>query len=114
MERENKFRNFVFIALFLLFSSCTHSPTIFESKTWRAGSKSTRGRMALDLQKRNILGNKTKGEIVELLGPPDEGSDNWYGYEVVTLSRCYFWTCRMEIEFDLATQKSVGKISISD
>lgn len=51
----------------------------FNSEEWKTGDSRRRGRMAHDLQQKSILVNKTKFEVVELLGKPDEQSNskNW-------------------------------------
>ncbi|HEX8287802.1 MAG TPA: hypothetical protein VF556_07405 [Pyrinomonadaceae bacterium] len=78
------------------------------------GGKTVRGSMIEDIRNNKTLQGKTKNEIENLLGKADENSGNWVGYEVVTISRCYFWRCRMEINFDMRTKQVVGDVAVSD
>lgn len=94
--------------------ACGSSPQKFSSEEWKSGGKSVRGNMVEDLKSSGFLKNKTKSEVEQLLGKADEKGDDWLGYEVITISRCYFWKCRMEISFDSQTRKTKGDISVSD
>ena len=102
------------LVISLYLAACSDSPRKFDSEIWKSGNQATRGSMALDLQNSNILENKSKDDVAALLGPPDEKTDNWWGYGVKTISRCWFWKCRVEIRFDPASKRTVGKVLISD
>jgi hypothetical protein len=67
-----------------------------------------------DISKSRILAGKTKPEVQQLLGEPDAAFASEWGYEVVTISRCYFWKCRMQIAFDPQTGKATGDVAVSD
>jgi len=101
----------IMLALSIL-GACSFSKP-FNSEEWLAGSVSSRGTMTQDLIDRRILIGKSKIEIEKLLGKPDSQGTDWYGYKVVTISRCYFWECSMGLRFDENT-KEVSGVSISD
>ena len=70
--------------------------------------------MINDIKNNKIFQGKTKPQVEELLGKSDENQANWLGYEVITISRCYFWKCLMEINFDPKTKKTLENIAVSD
>ena len=56
----------------------------FDSRAWKArpyveadGGDGTRYRMVRDLKDRVGLKGRTRQEVVDLLGPPDPGSNSW-------------------------------------
>lgn len=105
----------ILIAIICVFAvACSNSPQKFNSEKWKSGGKSVRGSMVEDLKESEILKNKTNSEIEQLLGKADESANDWLGYDVITISRCYIWNCRMEINFDSQTQKTKGDIAVSD
>jgi hypothetical protein len=86
--------------------------------------------MVQDLIDHGVLNGKSRSEVLELLGEPDYcGTSNsaataehtkcdnpkvdWFGYKVVTLSRCYFWECRMNVNFS-ADSYRVEELTVSD
>ncbi len=69
--------------------------------------------MVADLIGRKILVGKTPPEIERLLGQPDYREKDWYGYKVVTIAKCYFWECRMDVVFDRASTQ-VTSVAVSD
>jgi hypothetical protein len=104
----------------------------FEPGRWRSGTKSSRGAMVEDLIAKGLLVGMTRSEVLQILGQPDycgipvasspdiaapaESSDprvDWFGYKVVTISRCYFWECRMNVNFDHTTYR-VESLTVSD
>lgn len=54
----------------------------FDSGAWKAGAPGVRGKMADDLVEKGLLIGKTKAEIEEMLGKPDEESKGALGYFV--------------------------------
>lgn len=103
------------VALSLLSACSAPTPQPFDSKKWLSGDDSVRGSMVQDIKDRRLLEGKTKGEVEQLLGKPDFKLNEWvWAYEVVTISRCHFWTCGMELGFDPQTGKSSGGVAISD
>jgi len=85
------------------------------------------GRNGSDLMEHDLLRDKSPSEVRELLGKPDDcttglepartGCDDakvdWYGYRVVTISRCYFWECEMNVIFG-ADSHRVKDVSVDD
>jgi len=63
--------------------------------------------MANDLVNRNVLGGKGASEVETLLGAPNYSASGWYGYAIMTSSKCRVWTCRVNVVFDAETQKVV-------
>ena len=64
------------------------------------------------IDRKQLLG-KTAPEVENLLGRPDYKEIYWYGYKVVTIPRCHFWECRMDVVFDSESNK-VRSVSVSD
>lgn len=102
------------IVLVMIVVSPDSQPQSFDSQKWLSGSKSVRGSMVKDMDARRLLDGKTKAEIEQLLGKPDLRHEDWWGYNVVTISRCYFWNCRMQVSFDPKTGKAIGGVGVSD
>ena len=97
----------------ILCAGCAPSPQQFNSQAWKSGGASVRGSMVLDLQARRLLKGKSKVEVEEMLGKPDYSASHWQGFKVVTIPRCNFWVCRMEVYFDEETEK-VEDVAVSD
>ncbi|SRR6266550_6138150 len=114
-----------------LLCGCSRTDSKFDSKEWKAGGASYRGTMVQDLTERGLLIGRTRTEVAELLGKPDmcgvsdEGgptvvpadcSDekvDWYGYNVVTIPRCHFWKCYLNVNFGPDTHR-VEDLAVSD
>lgn len=101
------------IVLSISVLSCSARKTTFSPAEWAAGDWSVRGSMALDIKERTLLANKDRSEVESLLGVPDIRSDGTWSYNVRTISRCYFWRCRLEIIFHSETGK-VKDVLVSD
>lgn len=122
MHREDKVKRVVLIRyIFVLFifpifafSACISAPRPFDSEQWKAGNASIRGSMVDDTLSKKLLIGKTKAEISELLGKAEHSSKDWVGYDVVTNSRCYFWNCRLEINFDPESGRVVEDPQVSN
>ncbi len=59
-----------------------YKPKPFDSEKWRHGNRTVRGTMYFDLFEKHTLTNKTRDEVVQLLGEPDkklsvEGREVW-------------------------------------
>ncbi len=93
--------------------ACSPSPTRFDSREWTVGTPWSRGAMVGDLIGRKALIGKTGPEIQALLGPPDYKDNAWYGYKVVTISRCQMWECRIDVAFDKESGL-VADVEVSD
>src|SRR2546423_5718507 len=87
--RSNKRINSLVAMLLGVFAvvACSHlvkdyTPKPFDSEKWRNGNHTVRGTMYFDLFEKRTLTNKTKNEVVQLLGEPDkkvpvEGREVW-------------------------------------
>jgi len=88
--------------------------------------------MAQDLMDRNLLTGKSRVEVRDLLGAPDEcgvdtnqtiataatvvcgdPKEDWYAYKVITIARCRFWECLLQVSFDEHTYR-VTSVAVSD
>jgi len=111
----------------ILLCGCGRSDSKFDSKAWKAGGSLFRGAMVQDLMEHHLLWDKSPSEVRELLGKPDDCTTglepartecddakvDWYGYNVVTISRCYFWKCEMNVIFG-ADSHRVKDVTVSD
>jgi len=59
--------------------------------------------MVQDLIGNGTLVGKSMPDVQQLLGPPDDHDADSYGYKVVTIARCRFWECRLDVVFDAST-----------
>jgi len=114
-----------------LLCGCSCSDSKFDSKAWKAGGSSSRGGMVQDLTDRGLLIGRTRTEVVDLLGEPDmcgvrtqdvptvspakcsDGKVGWFGYNVVTIPRCNFWKCYLNVNFNSDTYR-VENLAVSD
>lgn len=75
-----KLNSIIFIFACVLITACKADSQLnnlkFDSTNWKSGNSRARGNMAHDLQRSSILANKTKVEVVELLGEPDNQKDS--------------------------------------
>ncbi len=86
----------------------------FDSTNWKSGNSRARGNMAHDLQRSPILADKTKVEVVELLGEPDNQKDSktWL-YKVNlgdTLTSPISSQINLNVFFDDQTDRVTGTI----
>jgi outer membrane protein assembly factor BamE (lipoprotein component of BamABCDE complex) len=100
------------VLAFFALTACRESANKFDSQKWKVGSFSSRGEMAQDLIERKVLEGKSKTEVENLIGKPDEQGSDIYHYQVITLSRCYFWKCGLQVVFDQTAQ--VKSVNVSD
>jgi hypothetical protein len=59
--------------------------------------------MVQDLIGSGTLVGKSMPDVQLLLGPPDNHNADSYRYKVVTIARCYFWECGLDVVFDAST-----------
>ena len=104
---------FILLLATIMLSSCSVGPIAFDSDKWKAGGPSARGGMTQDLIKSQQLLGKSAAEVEGLLGKPDHHSADLYGYKVVTIGRCHFWDCTMDVVFDQVSSR-VRDVTVSD
>ena len=85
---NNIFIFFIFILL-ALFVCCGENSKEsneipFDSNQWKSGNQRVRAKMSRDLLEKNILSGKNEGEILDILGSPDEKSPNRFTYFLET------------------------------
>lgn len=87
----------------------------FDAEKWKSGDMRTKGRMANNLQKSDMLIGKTKTEIEKLLGKDETSNspNSWeyqidFGYGVGT----YSWTYNFKVIFDEQTEKVIFTYSL--
>jgi hypothetical protein len=101
------------IALWGNYNYCP-SDLAFDAARWRAGDAYLRGRMAPSLFHGKILQGKTRAEVVELLGPPDEerfgGAMKYEFY--LSGSHSLNWKEWLCISFD--ESEKVGEVEMID
>ena len=114
-----------------LLCGCNRSDSKFDSKAWKAGGSSSRGAMVQDLTDRGLLIGRTRPGVVDLLGEPDmcavstrngptvspakcgDAKVDWFGYNVVTIPRCNFWKCYLNVNFNSDTYRAED-LAVSD
>ncbi len=114
-----------------LICGCNRSDSKFDSKAWKEGGSSSRGAMVQDLTDRGLLIGRTRPEVIDLLGEPDtcavttrngqtvspakcgDVKVDWFGYNVVTIPRCNFWKCYLNVNFNSDTYR-VENLAVSD
>ena len=96
------------VALWIDHNYCP-SDLAFDAARWRAGDAYQRGRMAPDLSHSKILKGKTRAEVVEMLGPPDEERiGGWMKYEFYLGGSTYLdWKEWLYVSFDESGEKVV-------
>jgi len=106
----------IFVCVFIASCKTDSLPNdiAFDSAKWKSGDSRTRGRMAHNLQHSSILANKTKFEVIGILGEPDDQSDsnNWFykvdfgnGFGTSVMTPINF-----NVKFDEKTQRVIGTI----
>jgi len=111
--------------------TCWPRASTFNAAKWKTGTRASRGAMALDLIERRMLVGKSRAEVLDILGRRDDctvpspgfpGLKNSpcsdprvssLGYEVITISRCYYWKCEMNVLLDPTTYL-VEEVNVSD
>lgn len=69
---------------------------------WREGDRLDRGRMARDLESSGRLLGLDRGQVLDLLGPPDDRTEGSMSYSVDLGDRfgSHPWLYRLRVEFD--------------
>ena len=111
--------------------SCWPRASKFNARQWKAGTSASKGAMAQDLIQGRLLVGKSRAEVLEILGQPDDcavprtafpGFENAacadprvfvLGYKVITISRCYYWNCEMNVNLNPTTYL-VEEVNVSD
>lgn len=73
----------VLVFLSLIIISCDNNeftPVSFEHHAWKSGDHELRGKMAHDLLEKKILIGKTREEVIDMLGSPDEETSHFVAY----------------------------------
>lgn len=104
-------RPYIAVLSFFLFvlGSCRNSDNIpFEKEKWKQTDLRTRGRMVDNLLKQNLLIGKTKNEVTDLLGEPDDENNAEQPFYIsyrVDLDHIYMYD--MIILIDSSSRKTV-------
>lgn len=101
------------VAFLSILIGCNSSE--FNSDKWKQGDKRQRGKMSTYLIENQIIDNKSKNEVTELLGNPDSKSGNCISYDLDLggISKQVNWTYFLEICFDEKSGKS-NYVQIND
>jgi len=107
-----KIRITILTLLFLFLYSCwnTAKKEKFDSQQWKSGNQIERGNMSTDLVESKILIGKTKVEILNILGQPEDSSKTNFHY-VVDFG--YMTPFHLDIHFDQTNEKA-NKITLAD
>ena len=110
---KNKRFNYIFIffifILLALFVSCSENSKEsneipFDSNQWKSGNQRVRAKMSRDLLEKNILSGKNEGEILDILGSPDEKSPNRFTYFLET-EFMGPWRMFLNVDFEDSTKR---------
>lgn len=93
-----------------MFTSCNSSE--FNSQSWKLGNERERGKMSANLIDNKILENKTKEEVMKLLGNPDRQNENCISYQL-DFFEIIDWSYTLKICFNKTTRKS-NYVQIND
>ena len=96
----------------MILVSCSSQSRSFDSREWRIGRSSLRGTMVQDLIDSGAPVG-AQSDVEGLSGSPDYREKFWYGYRVITIPRCRFWECRLDVGFD-ATRDRVVSVALGD
>jgi hypothetical protein len=91
------------------------SPTPFEAPAWRSGGERERGAMVRDLIDRELLIGKTRAEAIEILGPPEDESDERLLY-VIDIGQRFAstpWRYALHVRLDAQSER-VREVWYSD
>ncbi|QDV35895.1 hypothetical protein [Tautonia plasticadhaerens] len=74
----------------------------FDAPGWRAGDRLDRGRMTRDLESSGRLLGLDRGQVLDLLGPPDDRTEDSMSYSVDLGHRFGStpWLYRLRVEFE--------------
>jgi hypothetical protein len=118
------------LVIFITFSSWPRTSK-FDAGKWKSGTSVSKGAMVEDLIEHRLLIGKPRAEVLAILGEPDDcviPSPTFpglqrstcadprvfsLGYKVITISRCYFWNCEMNVNLNRTTY-IVEEVNVSD
>lgn len=116
----------IILSIFSLVTACdthtaTNEKTDFNKDKWQAGDWLTKGKMVDNIASESILIGKTKNEVIELLGQPNDStytSDRYYwtidrGLKTGPLGLGGTWLFKLNVNFDTIDYK-VNEVWISD
>ena len=84
----------------------------FIPSAWRGGDCRIRGEMVDSLQARNVLGGKTREEVLALLGTPDDnGSGSSIGYRIDVGKRFSWRPCLEKLVVQLDQNNRVRSVA---
>ena len=109
MKNERFYYIFFIFILLNLFASCIDNSKEsneipFDSNQWKSGDQRVRANMSRDLLEKNILFGKNEGEILDILGSPDEKSPNRFTYFLET-EFMGPWRMFLNVDFEDSTKR---------
>jgi len=116
MKKKSKYIVLLLCCLMILSCKDFHANNLeFNSKEWQENDLRLRGRMHSDLLRRNLLTGKTKEEVIQILGNPDEEYENTvkYGIDLGSIFERRLIKYFIFVTFDEQT-KIVKSIAIGD
>jgi outer membrane protein assembly factor BamE (lipoprotein component of BamABCDE complex) len=98
---------FITVSVCCLFISCSYyeKSISFDSEKWKTADSETKHLMADDIIKNDLLKDKTKADVLELLGEPYKGvnpeNHEWY----YKLNETEWFNYGFIVRFDKSTEK---------
>lgn len=116
-------KRILYLLVLLQFCSCRQRTEVeqidFSSKVWLKGDILKRGQMVDSLIKRKILIDKTKTEVVEILGKPTHSEQEIpfiyqvdFNKKVGPIGIGGRWLFEIRVDFDSTTNKVISVICI--
>ena len=104
-------------SLLIIASAFSYSCGIFDRKSfdavaWRVNGQRERGRMVRDLKVSKIINDKTRVEVIEMLGTPDSETEQTVTY-LVDVGHKFGsnpWLYNFSVIFDTTTNRVQGSI----
>ncbi len=124
---ENDLKPYIkILSIFLLVTACntrtaTNEKIVFNKEEWQTGNRITKGKMADNIVSDSILIGRSKNNVIELLGQPDNSTDScnryyWIidiGLNTGPLGIGDKWLFQLNVNFD-STHFQVDNVWISD
>ena len=97
-----------FIPALILFILVGCNSLPFDTQKWKEGNARERGSMSRNLIQKQILENKSKEEVIELLGDPDRDDTGCISYKLDLggYASMLEWSYKLQICFDQENGKS--------
>ena len=105
--KSRKLAPLLVIALGLIYSCGIFDRKSFDAAAWRVNGQRERGRMVRDLKASKILNDKTRVEVIEMLGTPDSETEQTITY-VVDVGHKFGsnpWLYNFSVIFDTTTNR---------